>query len=152
MAAAKIRMPNLVYMYRFLTSGASNAQIADGSRPDQQQAEPTMKDRPANRTADGRRYLVPEHGFSFADIAMAQVLGFVAPPARGLRIGRNNREAFHDPELAPRYADLVAWRDALYEAHRPTSATDFPAGTAKVTSSTARVGASREKRPVRRPA
>lgn len=77
--------------------------------------------------ADGRRYLVPEHGFSFADIAMAQVLGFVAPPARGLRIGRNNREAFHDPELAPRYADLVAWRDALYEAHRPTSATDRPA-------------------------
>lgn len=77
--------------------------------------------------ADGNGHLVPEHGFTFADIAMAQVLGFVSPPARGLRIGKNNREAFHDPDLAPRYGDLIAWRDALYEAHRPTAPATGPA-------------------------
>jgi glutathione S-transferase len=57
--------------------------------------------------------------FTFADIAMAQVLAFVEPPAFGLRIGRASRASFTDAALRERYADLIAWRDALYDAHRP---------------------------------
>jgi glutathione S-transferase len=59
--------------------------------------------------------------FTFADIAMAQVLAFVSPPKAGLRIAPHNRRAFTDPELSAQYADLLAWRDALYDAHRPRS-------------------------------
>jgi len=57
-------------------------------------------------------------GFSFADITAAQALAFVTPPESGLRIGPGNRAAFTDVELAARYADLLAWRDALYRRYR----------------------------------
>jgi glutathione S-transferase len=57
--------------------------------------------------------------FTFADIAMAQVLVCVEPPKHGLRLGKGSRRAWGDPALRERYADLVAWRDALYDAHRP---------------------------------
>ena len=57
--------------------------------------------------------------FSFADIAAAQILAFVTPPAFGLKLGRASRRGFTDPALAKEYADLIAWRDALYEAYRP---------------------------------
>jgi glutathione S-transferase len=56
--------------------------------------------------------------FTFADIAMAQVLACVSPPTRGLRLGRASRRAFTDLALRERYADLVAWRDAIYAAYR----------------------------------
>lgn len=59
--------------------------------------------------------------FTFADIAATQMLAFVTPPAFGLRLGKASRRGFTDPDLARDYADLVAWRDALYEAHRPKS-------------------------------
>ncbi|MFO0749658.1 MAG: glutathione S-transferase N-terminal domain-containing protein [Myxococcota bacterium] len=68
--------------------------------------------------ADGARSLLPGHAFTYADIAMAQVLAFVTPPASGLRVGRHNRHAFTDAELAAGYADLLAWRDDLYTRHR----------------------------------
>ncbi len=57
--------------------------------------------------------------FSFADIAMAQALAFVSPPSFGLRIGPASRRSFTDAAISARYVDLVAWRDALYDAHRP---------------------------------
>jgi glutathione S-transferase len=57
--------------------------------------------------------------FTFADIAAAQMLSFVMPPSFGLRIGKHSRKGFTDPVLSKDYADLIAWRDALYEAHRP---------------------------------
>jgi glutathione S-transferase len=57
--------------------------------------------------------------FSYADVTMAQVLVFVAPPSRDyVRIGTGNRAAFADAELATEFADLVAWRDALYAHYR----------------------------------
>ncbi|MCC6555819.1 MAG: glutathione S-transferase [Polyangiaceae bacterium] len=56
--------------------------------------------------------------FSFADIAAAQALVFVAPPATGLTLGAASRRSFADAEMQARYADLVAFRDRLYEAHR----------------------------------
>jgi glutathione S-transferase len=58
-------------------------------------------------------------GFSFADVAASQILSFVEPPRFGLRLGAASRRSFTDGALRERYADLVAWRDALYEAHRP---------------------------------
>ncbi|MBI4954957.1 MAG: glutathione S-transferase N-terminal domain-containing protein [Myxococcales bacterium] len=65
---------------------------------------------------DEPRTLLP--AFSYADITMAQALAFVEPPSTGLRLGRASRRAFSDPELRARYADLVAWRDALYARWR----------------------------------
>jgi glutathione S-transferase len=67
--------------------------------------------------------------FSYADITAAQALVFVSPPEPpadgaprpGIRIGRASRRAFRDPELAVAYADLVAWRDALYAEYRVTA-------------------------------
>jgi glutathione S-transferase len=56
--------------------------------------------------------------FSFADIAAAQMLGFVSPPSSGLKLGPASARGFTDAELAREYADLIAWRDALYAAHR----------------------------------
>ena len=60
--------------------------------------------------------------FTFADIAAAQILGFVSPPTFGLKLGKASRRGFTDPEFAREYADLIAWRDALYERYRPREA------------------------------
>jgi glutathione S-transferase len=60
--------------------------------------------------------------FTFADIACTQVLGFIAPPAFGLKLGKASVRGFTDSELAREYADIVAWRDALYETYRPRRA------------------------------
>ncbi|HEY6877700.1 MAG TPA: glutathione S-transferase N-terminal domain-containing protein, partial [Polyangiales bacterium] len=57
--------------------------------------------------------------FSYADIAAAQALAFVQPPPFGLRLGRASQASFTDRQLAEKYADLVRWRDALYDAYRP---------------------------------
>jgi len=60
------------------------------------------------------------HGFSYADIVMAVLLQGVAPVAdRYIRLGPATRTAWTQPELARSNADLVAWRDRLYERHRP---------------------------------
>jgi len=56
--------------------------------------------------------------FTFADIAASQMLTFVRPPAKGVRIGDASRRTFSSPALEARFSDLLAWRDALYEAHR----------------------------------
>jgi glutathione S-transferase len=57
--------------------------------------------------------------FTFADVAVAQLLAFVEPPAFGLKLKDATRRSFTDPVLRERFSDLVAWRDALYDAHRP---------------------------------
>jgi glutathione S-transferase len=56
--------------------------------------------------------------FTFADISVAQVLVSVEPPTSGLKLGAGSRRTFVDPELRAPWTDLVAWRDALYRAHR----------------------------------
>ena len=58
--------------------------------------------------------------FSFADIAMASVLQTVQPVSDWfIRLGPGTREAWTRPTLATRFGDLLAWRDALFERHRP---------------------------------
>ena len=71
---------------------------------------------PANEV--GPRYLLGQ--LTYADIAAAQVVAFIAPPTTGLRIGPANRRAFTDATLGAQWADLVRWRDALYARHRAT--------------------------------
>lgn len=57
--------------------------------------------------------------FSYADIVMAQVLCFVQPPhTPHVRMGPGSRRCFTDDALRTEFADLIAWRDALYAAHR----------------------------------
>jgi glutathione S-transferase len=58
-------------------------------------------------------------GFSYADMAMAVVLQMIAPVAKEyIALGPARRRAWTEPALASEYADLVAWRDALYAKRR----------------------------------
>lgn len=67
----------------------------------------------------GRAYLLGQ-AFSCADVAMAVTLQFVAPvDPRFVPLGAGARAAWTQPELAERFADLIAWRDELYARHRP---------------------------------
>ena len=58
--------------------------------------------------------------FTYADIVMATLLQGIAPVAdRYIPLGPATRAAWTQPELLRDNADLVAWRDRLYERHRP---------------------------------
>lgn len=57
--------------------------------------------------------------FTYADIALAVALQCVKPVAdRHWRLGPATRQAWTEPELAEAFADLLQWRDAIYDAHR----------------------------------
>lgn len=67
----------------------------------------------------GRAHLLGD-ALSYADVAMAVTLQFVSPvDPRYVPLGAAARAAWTQPELAERFADLVAWRDELYARHRP---------------------------------
>ncbi|HEY1691685.1 MAG TPA: glutathione S-transferase N-terminal domain-containing protein [Polyangiaceae bacterium] len=58
-------------------------------------------------------------GFSYADIAMAVLIQMISPVApEYVALGPARRRAWTEPELSSEYADLVAWRDALYAKRR----------------------------------
>ncbi|WP_438041958.1 glutathione S-transferase family protein [Sorangium sp. So ce128] len=76
--------------------------------------------------AGDRAYLLGE-GLTYADMAMAVTLQFVAPvDTRYIALSPAARAPWWHAALAERYADLVAWRDALYDRHR--RARPAPAG------------------------
>lgn len=57
--------------------------------------------------------------FSYADVVTALVLQAVQPVAdRHMPIGPASRKNWTQPALATEFADLLAWRDTLYERHR----------------------------------
>ena len=57
--------------------------------------------------------------FTYADIAMASLIQGISPvDDRFLRIGPATRAAWTQVPLASEYADLVLWRDRLYESNR----------------------------------
>jgi glutathione S-transferase len=57
--------------------------------------------------------------YSYADIIAATMLQGIAPVAnRHIRLGPATRAAWTNEGVAARYADLVSWRDELYEKHR----------------------------------
>ncbi len=58
--------------------------------------------------------------FSYADIAMATCLQAVVPVSNpSIRLGPATREVWTQPALAAEFAELITWRDRLYEQHRP---------------------------------
>lgn len=58
--------------------------------------------------------------FSYADIATVQVVQMVKPKdLGGFKLAEASRDSYTDEEFAEEFADLLAWRDALYAAHRP---------------------------------
>jgi glutathione S-transferase len=57
--------------------------------------------------------------FTYADVAMATLLQGVAPVAdRFIKLRPATRAAWTVDALASEYADLIAWRDGLYEGER----------------------------------
>jgi glutathione S-transferase len=70
--------------------------------------------------------------FTYADIVMAGLLQSVAPVAQPhIPLGPATRRVWTSPVLAAEFADLVAWRDQLYERHRraaPPARLDATAG------------------------
>ncbi len=57
--------------------------------------------------------------FTYADIVMATMLQGILPVAdRFLRLGPATRAAWTREDIAREYADLIAWRDEVYEAER----------------------------------
>lgn len=65
----------------------------------------------------GRDYLLD--GLTYADITMAVVLQMVCPVHDAyIRLGPRTREVWTHESLAGDFADLVAWRDQLYDRHR----------------------------------
>jgi len=60
--------------------------------------------------------------FSYADVAMAVALQFVEPVA-GHRPSMKpaTRRIFTQPGLATEFADLLAWRDAVFARHQPAA-------------------------------
>ena len=60
------------------------------------------------------------HGsFTYADIVMASLLQGISPvDDRFWKLGPATRAAWTHAPLAAEYADLVAWRDSLYESRR----------------------------------
>jgi len=57
-------------------------------------------------------------GFSYADITMAMVLQVVKPVEGHMPLKPATERCWNDPELAEKYADLVAWRDRLFARFR----------------------------------
>lgn len=67
--------------------------------------------------AGGSPYLLGS--FTYADIVMAVLLQSVAPVVQPhMPLGPATRRVWTSPVLAAEFADLVAWRDQLYERHR----------------------------------
>lgn len=57
--------------------------------------------------------------YSYADITMATALAFVKPVDDAyIRLGPHSRGCWTHPTLSEEFADLIAWRDALYAARR----------------------------------
>src|SRR5258708_26974584 len=60
-----------------------------------------------------------EGSFSYADIVMASLIQGISPVDNGfVKLGPATRAAWTHASLAAEYADLVGWRDSLYEKRR----------------------------------
>jgi glutathione S-transferase len=69
----------------------------------------------------GKAFIVGS-GFTYADILAATTLQYLKPvDDRYVPIGPRIRAGLTDPALVGEFPDLVAWRDALYAAHRPVA-------------------------------
>lgn len=79
--------------------------------------EEVLGDEPVS--AAGEPAYVLGERFSYADITLSLVLQIVEPADESyIRLKPSARRNWRTPELAARYAPLVAWRDALFAKHR----------------------------------
>ncbi len=83
--------------------------VADTMRPALEKVRKTKGD---------REYLLGR--LTFADVAIASSLRAVKPEERAI-MGTATRGLWTNPSLVEEYADLLAWRDALYRKHREPS-------------------------------
>lgn len=78
--------------------------------------------------AAGGDHLVADT-LTYADITMAVGLQFVEPVAeRWVRLGPTVRPLWGEPDLAAEFADVLAWRDRVYEGFRAASREAVVAG------------------------
>lgn len=99
---------------------AAKYDIKATAQDDQRKGLASVLEQMRARLAGGR-YLLGD--FTYADMAVAGLLQCVQPVnERFVPLSRALRPAWCQPELALRFADLVAWRDGLYAAHREPSA------------------------------
>jgi glutathione S-transferase len=69
-------------------------------------------------TLGGRPYV--HDRFSYADILLASALQVLDPVSdRFVPLEPGTRKSFTHPTVAAAFRDLLSWRDALYERHRP---------------------------------
>lgn len=67
--------------------------------------------------AGGRSYLLG--AFTLADVALAAALQFVRPVGSSyVPLGPATARVWETPTLAAEFADLLSWRDRIYEKHR----------------------------------
>jgi glutathione S-transferase len=86
--------------------------------------------------AAGSPYLLGT--FTYADIVMAVLLQSVVPVTQAhMPLGPATRRVWTSPALAAEFADVVAWRDQLYERHR-RAAPNGVAASAAVPATSAR--------------
>ena len=82
----------------------------------------------AGLAAAGGDHLV-DGRLTYADITMAVGLQFVEPVAeRWVRLGATVRPLWGEPELAADYADVLEWRDRLYERFRAVTREEVMTG------------------------
>lgn len=73
--------------------------------------------RQAEAALGGRRFVFDE--LTFADLVIATFMQAIEPVAeRYIPLGPASRKQMCEPELAQRYAGLIAWRDDLYAQFR----------------------------------
>lgn len=72
----------------------------------------------ALRAALGSGGHVVGDGFTAADILGATLLQGVRPVGGYVKVGPETKRMWHDPAVAERYADLLAWRDEVYARYR----------------------------------
>ncbi|MCC6214938.1 MAG: glutathione S-transferase [Polyangiaceae bacterium] len=80
-----------------------------------------------DRARDAVRPGYVDGTFSLVDIALAGVVQAIQPVAeRFLPLGPGTRAAWTRPALAERFAEVIAWRDSLYERHRRAAGAAAP--------------------------
>jgi len=71
----------------------------------------------ADKALNGREFVF--ENISFADIVIATALQALAPvDNKYIYLGLPSRKCMCEPDLATKYASLIAWRDVVYERYR----------------------------------
>lgn len=116
-------MPKLLQVFRGLSIAIANSYIRNkyglNGNPREEQLALVKSGFDELRAALGGKDYLLGGAFSYADVAMAAALQFFAPlDVRWRPLGPGLVRITTVPEVVSEYADLVAWRDRMYERHR----------------------------------